>query len=76
MVAVQFVNEDGTVLASDVMDGNTSDIDWNRRVVEIYAGDPAGPVVDGSVVADSKLMCAEHFKNLMEPQNRVWKPVT
>jgi transposase len=34
VVAVQIVNEDGTVLASDVMDGNTSDIDWNRRVVE------------------------------------------
>ena len=71
VVVGQIVNEEGLVLASDVMDGNTSDIDWNRRAIE-YAREIQQTLSStGVFVADSKLVCAEHFKNLMDPLNRV-----
>ncbi len=71
MVVGQIVNEDGIVLASDVMDGSTSDIDWNRRAIEYAREIQQSLSTTGVFVADSKLICAEHFKNLMDPERRV-----
>ncbi len=71
MVVGPIVNEEGLVLASDVMDGSTSDIDWNRRAIECAREIQQTLSSTGVFVADSKLICAEHFKNLMDPPNRV-----
>jgi len=61
MVVGQIVNEDGIVLSSDVMDGNTSDIDWNRRAIEYAREIQHTLATTGVFVADSKLICAEQF---------------
>lgn len=71
MVVGQIVNEDWIVLASDVIDGNTSDIDWNRRAIEYARNIQQSLSTTDVFAADSKLICAQHFKKLMDPQDRV-----
>lgn len=71
VVVGQIVNEDGIVLASDVMAGHTSDIDWNRRAIEYIRAIQQGIAQTGVFVADSKLVCEEHFRNLMQPESRI-----
>ena len=71
IVVGQIVNEDGIVLASEVMDGHTSDIDWNRRAIEYVRVIQQGISQSGIFVADSKLVCEEHFRNLCDPESRI-----
>ena len=71
VVVGQIVNEDGIVLASEVMDGHTSDVDWNRKAIDYVRAIQQGMAQAGIFVADSKLVCAEHFTNLMNPESCV-----
>ena len=71
VVVGQIVNEDGILLASDTLDGHTSDIDWNRRAIDYVRAIQENLSQAGVFVADSKLICEEHFRNLMQPASRV-----
>ncbi len=71
MVVGQIVNEDGIVLVSEALDGNTSDIEWNRQAVRFARGIQEDLAQNGVFVADSKLICEDHFRNLCDPKKRV-----
>ncbi|MDW7657290.1 MAG: IS1634 family transposase [Bacillota bacterium] len=71
VVVGQIVNEDGIVLVSEALDGHTSDIEWNRQAIR-YARDIQQDMAQtGVFVADSKLICEEHFRTLMDPEKWV-----
>lgn len=71
MVVGQIVNEDGIVLVSESLDGNTSDIEWNRQAIRFAREIQEDLAQSGVFVADSKLICEDHFRNLMDPEKRV-----
>lgn len=65
VVVGQITTEDGIPLTAEVMDGNTSDIDWNEKGIE-HCLEIQKHLGEGSIyVADSKLICEKHFQTLM-----------
>ena len=67
MVVGKIVNEHGIPLASQSMDGNTSDVEWNQKALELVGQLYAGQLNEGIYVADSKLMNMNLFQTLMNP---------
>lgn len=59
IVVGHIVNEDGLVLSSRVMDGSTSDIEWNKKALRQYHNLVESGMKDGIFVADSKLVTQE-----------------
>nr|WP_176234023.1 hypothetical protein [Candidatus Hakubella thermalkaliphila] len=53
VVIGKIVNEHGMPLASLNMDGNTSDVEWNQKALELVGQMDAGQLNEGIYVADS-----------------------
>ncbi len=54
----KIVNEHGIPLAAKVMDGSTSDIEWNNMALELANDLQKSGLNKGIYIADSKLMTA------------------
>jgi transposase len=71
VVLGKIVNEHGIPLASSVMNGNTSDIEWNKKAVELTSEIFKTGITKGIYIADSKLMTSEIFTTMMNPDKKV-----
>ncbi len=67
----KIVNEHGIPLASSVMNGNTSDIEWNKKAIELAGEIFKNGVTKGVYIADSKLMTKEIFGTMMIPDKKI-----
>jgi len=71
VVVGKIVNEHGIPVASSVMDGNTSDVDWNKKAIKLAANIFGKELEQGIYIADSKLINKEMVKTMMNPQKKV-----
>ena len=62
----QITNENGIVLEARVMDGNTSDSEWNGYAIEHVRQVQQALKTSAPLIADSKLICQEHVKTLLK----------
>ena len=69
VVVGKIVNEHGMPLVSLSMDGNTSDVEWNQKALELVGTLYADQLSEGIYVADSKLMTINLFRTLMNPDH-------
>jgi len=67
----KIVNEHGIPLASSVMNGNTSDIEWNKKAIELAGEIFKNGLTKGVYIADSKLMTKEIFGTMMIPDKKI-----
>ncbi|MDO9535105.1 MAG: IS1634 family transposase [Bacillota bacterium] len=67
VVVGKVVNEHGMPLVSLSMDGNTSDVEWNQKALELVGQLYADQLAEGIYVADAKLMTINLFRTLMNP---------
>ena len=65
VVVGQITNENGIVLEARVMDGNTSDSEWNGYAIEHVRQVQQALKTSAPLIADSKLICQEHVKTLL-----------
>jgi transposase len=71
VVVGKIVNEHGMPLASLSMDGNTSDVDWNQKALELVGELYADKLSEGIYVADSKLITMDLFRTMMNPKHPI-----
>jgi len=71
VVIGKIVNEHGMPLISLNMDGNTSDVEWNQKALELAGQMYAGQLNEGIYVADSKLMNMNLFRTLVNPNRPI-----
>lgn len=71
VVVGKIVNEHGMPLVSLSMDGNTSDVEWNQKALELVGELYADKLSEGIYVADSKLMTMDLFRTLMNPKHPI-----
>lgn len=71
MVIGQMTTEQGIPLVYQVMDGSTSDIEWNRESLLAAANLFELSGQKGVFIADSKLICQEHVKTMMNPEKQI-----
>lgn len=65
IVVGQITNENGIVLEARVMNGNTSDSEWNGYAIEHVKQIQQTLKTGAPLIADSKLICQEHVKTLL-----------
>ncbi len=65
VVVGQITNENGIVLEAQVMNGNTSDSEWNGYAIEHVRQIQQALKTSAPLIADSKLICHEHVKTLL-----------
>jgi transposase len=71
VVLGQLVTDTGIPLASKVMDGATSDIEWNKKALEYLAKIQKGGFKYGIYVADSKLVTHELVSQMNAPETHI-----
>lgn len=71
VVVGKIVNEHGIAVASSTMDGNTSDVEWNQKALELVKKTFGEKLNEMIYIADSKLINLPTFKKLMDPQNKI-----
>lgn len=71
VVIGKIVNEHGLPLVNLTMNGNTSDVEWNQKALELVGELYADKLSEGIYVADSKLMTMPLFQTLMNPKHPV-----
>jgi len=68
VVVGKIVNEHGVPVAHSVMDGNTSDVEWNTKALDMV-GDVFAKDLDECIyIADSKLINMNLFRTMMNPK--------
>lgn len=71
VVVGKIVNEHGIAVASSTLNGNTSDIEWNQKALELVKETFGEKLKEVTYIADSKLINLPTFKQLMEPGKRI-----
>jgi transposase len=71
VVVGKIVNEHGIAVAGSTMDGNTSDIEWNQKALELVKETFGERLDQVTYIADSKLINLPTFKQLMDPDKKV-----
>jgi transposase len=71
VVVGKIVNEHGIPLVSLSMDGNTSDVEWNQKALELVGQLYTDQLTEGIYVADAKLMTINLFRTLMNPNRLI-----
>lgn len=71
VVVGKVVNEHGIPLVSLSMDGNTSDVEWNQKALELVGQLYTDQLTEGIYVADAKLMTINLFRTLMNPNRLI-----
>ncbi len=71
VVMGKIVTEHGVPVTSIVMDGNTSDVDWNKKAIGLAVDIFENQLEQGIYIADSKLMTKDLFRTMMNPQKRL-----
>lgn len=71
MVLGKMTTEHGIPLAYKALDGATADVAWNEDALVLAAAifELAGQ--QGVFIADSKLMCQQHLKTMMNPERPI-----
>ena len=67
----QVVTDQGIPISNRVMDGATSDIEWNRIALDYFEKVRSQGFSLGMFVADCKLMIEEHVRRMNAPGSRV-----
>ena len=71
LVYGKIVNEYGIPIAGFSMDGTTSDVTWNKKVIE-HLQDSYKEVISGGIyIADSKMVNAEIVRTLTDPKKPI-----
>lgn len=71
VVVGKIVNEHGIAVAGSTMNGNTSDIEWNQKAIELVKETFGEKLKEVTYIADSKLVNLPTFRQLMDPDKRV-----
>lgn len=71
VVVGKIVNEHGIAVTGSTMDGNTSDIEWNQKALELVKETFGEKLDQVTYIADSKLINLPTFKQLMGPDKKV-----
>jgi transposase len=71
VVVGKIVNEHGLAVASSTMDGNTSDVEWNKKAIKLVKETFGQRLNEMTYIADSKLITMPNFKLLMEPERKL-----
>lgn len=71
VVVGQIANEAGIPIVNRVMDGSTSDIEWNKKAVEYFRELNEVGFSEGIYVADSKLVTEEIVTNMCTPGQQI-----
>lgn len=71
VVLGKIVNEHGIAVASSTMNGNTSDIEWNQKALQLVKETFGERLHEVTYIADSKLINLPTFKQLMDPQSKI-----
>ena len=71
VVVGKVVNEHGMPLVGLNMNGNTSDVEWNEKALELVRQVYEGRLADSIYVADSKLVNMNLFRTLMNPKRPI-----
>lgn len=66
VVVGKIVNEHGIPLAAKVMDGNTSDIEWNKMAIDLVHDLQENGLNQGIYIADSKLMTTDLVRKMLQ----------
>ena len=67
----KIVTESGISLTSQVLDGATSDIEWNKKALDYYAKLQEHGIERSTYVADCKLITQELVERMNDPEKRV-----
>lgn len=71
VVVGKIVNEHGVPVANSVMNGNTSDVEWNTKALELVADIFENQLEEMVYVADSKLINMNLFRTMMNPKKTI-----
>lgn len=71
VVVGKIINEHGIPVASSVMDGNTSDMEWNTKALKLVAELFEKELEQYLYIADSKLMNMNLFKTMTHPEKTI-----
>jgi transposase len=71
VVLGKIVNEHGMAVASSTMNGNTSDIEWNQKALQLVKETFGKRLHEVTYIADSKLINLPTFKQLMDPESKI-----
>lgn len=71
VVVGKIVNEHGIPVAQSVMDGNTSDVEWNATALNMISDIFHRDLQQCIYIADSKLMTMNLFRTMMNPDKTI-----
>ena len=71
VVVGKIVNEHGLPVACSTMDGNTSDVEWNKKALKLVKEAFGERLNEVTYIADSKLINLPIFRQLMDKENRI-----
>ena len=71
IVVGQITNEFGVSIVSKVMDGSTSDVEWNKLALDYITKIRESGFDTGIYVADSKLVTNELVTRMNDPENKI-----
>ena len=71
VIVGKIVTESGIPLTSQVLDGSTSDIEWNKNALDYYAKLQEQGIERCTYVADCKLITRELVERMNDPERRV-----
>ena len=71
VVVGKIVNEHGIAVASSTMDGNTSDVKWNEKAIDMVKEVFGEKLNQVTYIADSKLINLPMFRQMMNPTCRI-----
>jgi transposase len=69
----QITTDTGIPIVNRVLDGSTTDIEWNRQALEYMSQITESGFTEGIYVADCKLVIEEHIRTMVRiqsPKNR------
>ncbi len=67
----KIVTEQGIPLCASTMSGNTSDVEWNAKALEMMSEIHVRGLGEGVYIADAKLMTHDLFKRLTDPKRPI-----
>ena len=71
VVVGKIMTEHGIPLGMATMDGNTSDVEWNAKALDMLSGIHRHGLTQGVYIADSKLMTKNLFDRLTDPERTI-----
>lgn len=71
VVVGQITNECGIPIKNKILDGSTSDIEWNREAIRYVSELTEAGFKEGVFVADCKVVTEEHVATMNCPEKRV-----